>query len=81
MIENKYGDNPLCAALPHDWRAGDKPGANDGTTTNDTAIYWPIHQSLVLVTAYLAECAGPEAKRNAVLAEVGRLVVSSLRSE
>jgi beta-lactamase class A len=78
MIENKYGDERLRAALPHDWRAGDKTGSNGETTTNDVAIFWPVHQAPVLVTAYLTECAGPETKRNAVLAEVGRLVISSL---
>jgi hypothetical protein len=34
----------------------------------------------VLVAAYLTACEGSEAKRNAVLAQVGRLVASSVEN-
>jgi beta-lactamase class A len=80
MIENKYGGERLRAALPHDWRAGDKTGSNGETTSNDIAIYWPPHRAPVLVAAYLTECPGPETKRSSALAEVGRLVVSTVQS-
>jgi beta-lactamase class A len=78
MIENKTGEERLRAKLPHDWRAGDKTGSNGGDTTNDIAIIWPPHRAPVLITAYLTECPGTEAKRGAVLAEVGGLVASAL---
>ena len=80
MVANKTGDNSLRAGLPHDWRVGDKTGSNGETTTNDIAIIWPGNRAPVLVTAYLTECAGPEEKRKAVLAEVGRLVAACLQS-
>ena len=79
MLENKTGNQRLRAALPQGWRAGDKTGSNGETTSNDIAIFWPLHQSPVLVTAYLTECAGSEAMRSGVLADVGRLVVSALQ--
>jgi len=78
MIANKTGDNSLRAGLPHDWRVGDKTGSNGDNTTNDIAIIWPGNRAPVLITAYLTECAGPEEKRKAVLAEVGRLVAATL---
>jgi beta-lactamase class A len=79
MIANKTGDERLRAGLERGWRVGDKTGSNGENTTNDIAIVWPANQSPVLVAAYLTVCAGPESKRNAVLAEVGRLVSASVR--
>lgn len=74
MIECKTGTNRLRAHLPSGWRAGDKTGSNGQTISNDVAIFWPVSGAPVLVSAYLAECPGPEEKRAAALAEVGRLV-------
>jgi beta-lactamase class A len=80
MIANKTGEVRLRARLPQDWRAGDKTGSNLKDTANDIAILWPAHGAPVLVAAYLTECAGPEDTRNAVLAEVGRLIAASFRA-
>jgi beta-lactamase class A len=74
MIECKTGTNRLRAFLPSGWRAGDKTGSNGQTISNDVAIFWPVSGAPVLVSAYLAECPGPEEKRAGALAEVGRLV-------
>ncbi len=79
MIANETGKERLRAHLPPDWRAGDKTGSNGDTTSNDIAIFWPPHQPPILVTAYLTECPGPETKRGAVLAEISRLIVDTLR--
>ncbi len=87
MMANKTGDHSLRAGLPKDCRVGDKTGSNLSTTTNDIAIVFPAgsHASkdglhgppVVIITAYLTECAGTEAKRDAVLADVGRLVTEA----
>jgi beta-lactamase class A len=79
LIANKTGDERLRAGLTGGWRVGDKTGSNGENTTNDIAIVWPPRQAPVLVAAYLTACAGPEEKRNAVLAQVGRLVAQSLQ--
>lgn len=76
MEESKTGGERLRAHVPQGWRAGDKSGSNLETTSNDIGIFWPPGRSAVLVTAYLTECPGPETKRSAVLAEIGRHVVS-----
>jgi beta-lactamase class A len=80
LIANKTGDERLRAGLTGGWRVGDKTGSNGENTTNDIAIIWPPRQAPVLVTAYLTACTGPEAKRNTVLAQVGRLVAQSIES-
>jgi beta-lactamase class A len=78
LIANKTGDARIRAGLVSGWRVGDKTGSNGENTTNDIAIIWPPNRPPVLVAAYLTACAGPEAKRNAVLAQVGRLVAKSI---
>jgi beta-lactamase class A len=78
LIANKTGDERLRAGLTGGWRVGDKTGSNGENTTNDIAIIWPPRQAAVLVAAYLTACEGSEAKRNAVLAQVGRLVAQSI---
>jgi beta-lactamase class A len=80
LIANKTGDERLRAGLTKGWRVGDKTGSNGENTTNDIAIIWPTDQAPILVAAYLTACPGLEAKRNNVLAEVGRRITVSLQS-
>jgi beta-lactamase class A len=77
---NKTGDERIRAGLRSDWQVGDKTGSNGDNTTNDVAIIWAAKQAPVLVAAYLTMCAGPEAKRNAVLAQVGREVAKCIEA-
>jgi beta-lactamase class A len=77
---NKTGDERIRAGLRSGWQAGDKTGSNGDNTTNDIAVIWPGQRAPVLVTAYLTMCAGPETKRNAVLAHVGREVSKCIES-
>jgi beta-lactamase class A len=79
LIANKTGDQRLRAGFNSAWTVGDKTGSNGDTTTNDVAIVWPSPKAPVLIAAYLTECPGPEEKRNAVLAAVGRLVAECIQ--
>jgi beta-lactamase class A len=76
MVANKTGDKRLRAGLPKDWRVGDKTGAGDNATTNDIAVFWPPGRGPLVVTVYFAESPAPTDARNAVIAEVGRLVAA-----
>jgi beta-lactamase class A len=80
LIANKTGDERLRKGLPAGWIVGDKTGSNGENTSNDVAIIWPAKRPPVIVAAYLTACPGTEAKRNAVLAEVGKLVVKHIQS-
>ncbi len=80
LIANQTGAERLRAGLPKDFRVGDKTGSDGATTTNDIAILWPMHRPPLLVTAFVTECPGPEPKRNAILAQVARLLVQSLQT-
>jgi len=78
MEENLTGLDRLRAKLPAGWRAADKTGANGEHTSNDIAILWPAGRPPVIVTAYITQCPGPEDKRAAMLAQIGRLVREAL---
>ena len=81
LVANKTGDERLRAGVPADWRAGDKTGTGNHGVTNDVAILWPPGRGPLLVAAYYAGAAGAtQAQRNAVLADVGRIVAGLVRA-
>lgn len=70
------GKNRLRAAAPADWLAGDKTGTGNNGSSNDLAVFWPPNRPPVLIVAFStgSPLSGPE--REAILAEVGRVVLS-----
>ena len=79
MRESSTGLRRLREPVPPDWRAGDKTGTWTPGTANDVAVFWPPGRRPVLVTAYLTQATLPTEGCEAVLADVGRLVVSLVR--
>ncbi len=78
MEASLTGHERLRAKLPAKWRVADKTGANGEHTSNDIAVIWPTGKPPIIVAAYITQCAGPESKRAAMLAEIGRLVKESI---
>lgn len=77
LVDNRTGDTRLRAGLPATWRVGDKTGAGGHAVNNDVGIAWPPGRAPMLVTAYYAESEGTtQAQRDAVLADVGRVVAT-----
>lgn len=80
LVANQTGDKRLRAGLPAGWKVGDKTGSwADGKrgTTNDIAVIWPTGgRPPLLITAYLHNATLDNDGRNAVIAEVARLVVA-----
>jgi beta-lactamase class A len=74
LVANTTGGKRLRAGLPEDWRIGDKTGTSGNGATNDLAIVWPPARRPIIVAAYFAESPAPADQREAVLAEVGRIV-------
>jgi beta-lactamase class A len=86
MIASKTGFNLLRAGFPQTWTVGDKTGlggahnsfgSND--TRNDVAIAWAASGAPLVVAAYLTGVTVRERARDAALASVARIVVSTLR--
>ncbi|PKU24748.1 class A beta-lactamase [Telmatospirillum siberiense] len=78
MEQNQTGLDRLRAGLPQGWRVADKTGANGEHTSNDIAVFWPEGRPPLIAAAYITQCPGPESKRAAMLAEIGRLARVSL---
>lgn len=77
LIGNTTGDAKLRAGLPKGWTVGDKTGMGPKGETNDVAILWPADGKPILVAVYLSECDEPLEARNAVHAEIGRMIGAS----
>ncbi|CCE11694.1 putative Beta-lactamase [Bradyrhizobium sp. STM 3843] len=79
MIDCKTGAARLRAGLPSGWRIGDKTGSGSHGSANDVAVIWPQNRAPLIVTSYLTETdALSDEKRNAVHAEIGRIVARQL---
>jgi beta-lactamase class A len=78
LVANQTGDATLRAGLPKAWRVGDKTGAGDHGTRNDVAIAWPPGRKPILISAYLTGSKLNAQGRDAVLAEVGRIVAAGV---
>jgi len=71
----------LRAGFPSTWRAGDKTGmggghtpSGDSDTRNDVAVVWPPGRSPFVAAVYLTGVTVAAEKRDAVIADVGRLI-------
>jgi len=73
------GRNRLRAGLPAAWAVGDKTGSGNHGTVNDVAILRPPGRAPLLVATYYTGSTAPWDDRNAVLAEVGRLVTATFK--
>jgi beta-lactamase class A len=80
MESNITGLVRIRAKLPKAWRAADKTGSNGENTAGNLLAVWPTGKPPILVAAYITECPGPEDKRNAILAEIGRLVAEAVNT-
>ncbi len=74
LIDNRTGDDRLRAGVPKDWRVGDKTGTGDHNTTNDVAIFWRPDGAPLIAVVFYAEANAPLAQRNAVIADVARII-------
>jgi beta-lactamase class A len=77
LVANRTGDKRLRAGVPKGWRVGDKTGSGSNGAANDIAVIWPPARAPIIVTAYYADAHATDDERNAVLAEVGRLVTAA----
>lgn len=78
MADNKTGDHRVRAGMSPGWRVGDKTGSGAYGTTNTIAIVRPPQGEPLLTSIYLTATRAPEKQRNAVLADIGRLIVDGL---
>lgn len=71
------GADRLRAGIPSTWRAGDKTGSGAHGTANDVAMLTPPSRAPIIVAAYLTGATISSDARDALLANVARLVVKA----
>ena len=81
MAASTTGGAMLRAGVPSNWVVGDKTGrwsSNDPTqgATNDLAILTPPGRKPILIAAYTMGGKGDDTARQAVLADIGRIVAA-----
>lgn len=76
MVMNKTGDSRLRAGMPESWMIADKTGGNGNqhANNNDIAVAWSPNRGAIVVATYCEIPTISADERNAVVAEVGRLV-------
>lgn len=74
MIESSTGRARLRAGLPPEWRVGDKTGTGANGETHDLGFVELPQRGRLFVAAYYDAPGRPSADRQAVLAEVGRMI-------
>lgn len=74
LLANQTGDKRVRAGLPPGWKVGDKTGTGRLGTANDVGVVWTDKGAPLLFAVYLTENAATDARRDAVHAEVGRLI-------
>lgn len=78
MIAAQTGQARLRAGVPAGWRVGDKTGTGPNGSTNTVAILRPPQRAPLLVAVYYTGAKIPLKEREAVHAEVARIIVETL---
>lgn len=78
LLGNTTGAARIKAALPADWKIGDKTGTGDYGTANDVGVVWPVGRAPVIVAIYTTRNAKNAEPRNDTIAEASRVVVDWL---
>lgn len=75
---NRVSDNLLRAAIPQDWKIGDRSGAGGHGSRSITAVLWPPHRQPLVIAIYITETGASFDERNGAIADIGRAVVRLL---
>ncbi len=78
MVEAQTGPKRIRAGVPASWQVGDKTGSGDNATANVIAILRPPKRVPILVAVYYTQSTASKEERDAVHAEIGRMIVAAL---
>jgi beta-lactamase class A len=80
LLNSETGANLIRAAVPGDWRVGDKTGRSGKGVTNDVAVLYPANGTRVFIAIYTVLSSVSEEKRSEIVANVAREVIAALRA-
>lgn len=78
LLACKTADHRIRAGLPKGWKSGNKTGTGENGATNDLAIVWPPGRAPILMAVYFTESKLALPAREAVIADVARIVSATL---
>lgn len=78
LLACKTADHRIRAGLPKGWTSGNKTGTGENGATNDVAIVWPPGRKPILMAVYFTESKLDLPAREAVIADVARIVSATL---
>jgi len=78
MLACKTADHRIRAGLPKGWKCGNKTGTGENGSTNDIAIIFPPRRKPIFMTVYYTESKADLPQREAVIADVARIVSKTL---
>jgi beta-lactamase class A len=78
LLGNKTGAARIKAALPADWKIGDKTGSGNYGTGNDVAVLWPSRREPVVLAIYTTQHERNLKARSDVIASAAQIVVGWL---
>ena len=76
LVRSRTGLARLRAGVPNNWRAADKTGTGPNGSANDIATFAPLLGAQIIVTCFLTQTDADLPTREAVHAQVGRLVAA-----
>lgn len=76
LCGNTTGGKRIRAALPTDWKTGDKTGSGSYGTTNDIAVFWPSGRKPVVLAIYYTQDEPNVKWRDEVLVAATRIVLA-----
>lgn len=77
MRGNTTGAKRIRAAVPGDWRVGDKTGSGDYGTANDVAVLWPPGRPPIVLAIYSTRKEAGAKRRDDVIAAATRIVIEA----
>lgn len=78
MLANTTGKAKFVAGLPADWKVADKTGSGGHGSNNDIGVLYPPAGKPILIASYLTQTETSTDERNAIHADVARVVAGSV---
>jgi beta-lactamase class A len=78
LLGNTTGAHRIAAALPADWKCGDKTGTGDYGTANDLALLWPPARKPMVLAIYHTQRQPDASPRDDVIAAAARITLAAL---
>jgi beta-lactamase class A len=78
MIDDAVAGALLRAALPSDWRIGDRSGAGEHGSRGIVAVLWPPDRAPIVTAIYIRDTTASLDARNAAIARIGAALVKAL---